>query len=413
MVAAASAIALSRRANRGRELLVDVSVLSEFDAKSGIQRVTRAIAMQLLTSPPDGWRVRLVRIDRSAMAYRYADTYAQSLGFVAGEPGAENEWLETANGDCFLGLDLTADTVPLAHGWFAAQHRRGVALYFVVYDLLPVLRPEWFSEGIARCFPAWIDCIGELADGLIGISMDVVAQLQKHYAERPPQRYAPLTFKHFHLGADLPASVPTFGLAEDANVVLETMRKRPSFLMVGTVEPRKGYVQALEAFSLLWQQGVDVNLVIVGKAGWHQDAVKKSLLEHPEAGQRLLWLQGISDEYLEAIYAASTCLLAASEGEGFGLPLVEAAQKGLPVLARDLPVFREVAEEHATYFHGTEAIVLADAVSNWLSNFRHGSVPSSAGMRWLTWRDSADQLVDALFGQDRSLHKVDPVAAGN
>lgn len=44
---------------------------------------------------------------------------------------------------------------------------------------------------------------------------------------------------------------------------------------------------------------------------------------------------------------SSTCLIAASFGEGFGLPLIEAAQHGLPIMARDIAVFREVAKEYA------------------------------------------------------------------
>ena len=47
-------------------------------------------------------------------------------------------------------------------------------------------------------------------------------------------------------------------------------------------------------------------------------------------------LQGISDEYLEQVYAASTCLIAASINEGFGLPLIEAARHGIPIVARDI-----------------------------------------------------------------------------
>ena len=61
-----------------------------------------------------------------------------------------------------------------------------------------------------------------------------------------------------------------------------------------------------------------------------------------EIGNRLFWLEGISDEYLEKIYDAATCLIAASEGEGFGLPLIKVAQHKLPIIARDIPVFREV-----------------------------------------------------------------------
>ncbi len=162
--------------------------------------------------------------------------------------------------------------------------------------------------------------------------------------------------------------------------------------MVGTVEPRKGHVQAFAAFEQLWAKNVDVNLVIVGKAGWGVEGLAEVLGQQAEQNDRFFWLQGISDEYLERVYGASSCLLAASLGEGFGLPLIEAAQKGLPILARELPVFREVAGDHAFYFKGDAAEDLAAAVEAWLLLEQEGKAPPSTGMEWLTWKQSAEQI---------------------
>jgi glycosyltransferase involved in cell wall biosynthesis len=120
--------------------------------------------------------------------------------------------------------------------------------------------------------------------------------------------------------------------------------------MVGTLEPRKGHQQALAACEQLWADGVDANQVIVGKQGWMVEALVERMTHHAELNRRLFWLDGISDEFLEQVYAASACLIAASYGEGFGLPLIEAAQHKLPIVARDIPVFREVAGSHAHYF---------------------------------------------------------------
>jgi glycosyltransferase involved in cell wall biosynthesis len=59
--------------------------------------------------------------------------------------------------------------------------------------------------------------------------------------------------------------------------------------MVGTVEPRKGYAQTIDAFELLWSKGEEVNLVIVGKAGWHVEELVERLRDHPLRGKRLFW----------------------------------------------------------------------------------------------------------------------------
>jgi glycosyltransferase involved in cell wall biosynthesis len=110
----------------------------------------------------------------------------------------------------------------------------------------------------------------------------------------------------------------------------------------------------------------------------------------------LLWLEGVSDEYLEHLYNHSDCLIAASYGEGFGLPLIEAAQYKLPIIARDLPVFREVAGEHAWYFSGASAQEMAQSLTEWLTLFEQNRHPQSGQMPWLTWKGSARQLIGEI-----------------
>lgn len=81
--------------------------------------------------------------------------------------------------------------------------------------------------------------------------------------------------------------------------------------MVGTIEPRKGYTQALSAFEKLWQEGLQVNLVIVGKQGWMVEQFIERLRIHPELNRRLFWLKGASDEVLLRLYGSCTAFLAA------------------------------------------------------------------------------------------------------
>ncbi|MCR2832000.1 glycosyltransferase, partial [Acidithiobacillus ferrooxidans] len=126
-----------------------------------------------------------------------------------------------------------------------------------------------------------------------------------------------------------------------------------------------------------------------------------------KSGAVHFYLQGISDEFLKAVYDASTCLLAASEGEGFGLPLIEAARHGLPIIARDIAVFREVADTHAFYFSGKEPQDLAGAIQDWLALFHANRHPKSEGMPWLTWAQSADRLKRILTDEEW-LYQITP-----
>lgn len=117
---------------------------------------------------------------------------------------------------------------------------------------------------------------------------------------------------------------------------------------------------------------------------------------HPESGKRFHWLEGISDEYLEQVYNAADCLVAASEGEGFGLPIIEAYRNGLAVLARDIPVFREVAGEGAFFFRGTAPETVAEELKSWLTLFQQGEIPVPEAVQLLTWSESTTCLLDGL-----------------
>jgi glycosyltransferase involved in cell wall biosynthesis len=186
-------------------------------------------------------------------------------------------------------------------------------------------------------------------------------------------------------------------MPENAAEVIAKISAQPSFVMIGTLEPRKGYAQTLPAFEKLWAAGAQVNLVIIGKKGWMVDELVQHIDSHPELNKRLFWLDSISDEYLDKIYSASTCLIAASDGEGFGLPLIEAARRHVPIIARDIPVFKEVAGDHAFYYKASKPEDMAQAIQNWLELFAKGQHPRSDQMPWLTWKESAQSVLKTLL----------------
>ena len=236
-------------------------------------------------------------------------------------------------------------------------------------------------------------------DGAVCISQATADAFEDWVAEQGVSRAPTLHTSWVHIGADIDASKPSTGLPDDATSVLEVLRKRPTFLCVSTLEPRKRQEQMFDAAEQLWKTGTDVNLVLVGQQGWQTQALGERLRAHPEGGRRLFWLQGISDEYLEKVYAVSSCLIAASLNEGFGLSLIEAARHSVPIIARDIPVFREVAGDCAFYFQGEAANDLANALGAWLEKYRTCQHPPSSGIPWLTWQQSTERLKVALVGQ--------------
>lgn len=375
------------------KLFVDVSELYFRDARSGIQRVVKNVINELQTSE-SGRYVVVPVFGVSGKGYRYASRFAGAHEFVARKNEAP---IEFAKGDTFLGLDLSAHLFPEFEAELARMRRAHVKINFVVYDLIPLIHPELAYPGIAPAFVNWMGSLGKYADNLFAISDAVAADVRKWLVEQRQHQVLP-NISYFHLGADiLQGGLEASDDKEQFARLLGAGAQRPSFLMVGTLEPRKGYLQALNAFEVLWAQGVEANLVIVGKEGWAVEELVSRLRNHPMLSQRLFWLTGLSDEGLAAMYTHSSCLIAASEAEGFGLPLIEAAQWELPIIARDIPVFREVAGSHACYFQGGGADDLASVIKQWLKDFEAGSHPVSGAMPWLRWEESVRQLKGLLF----------------
>ncbi len=390
----AMALALARQLPRcgPRQLLFDVSELATFDGKSGIQRVVRCLLRRFLKSPPAGFRVEPIRYSDQDR-WVYARDFTRNL-FEAEDRGqGEEPVVEVDSGDIFLTLDLNYRFGhPHTREEFDLWRERGVFLVGMVHDLLPLLNPQWFGPGASEGFAKWLSSILKM-HAVIAVSETVAGEIEEWLAASEPGLFphpCEAILGYSHHGADLEESKASMTPKE----VLPPASppQATSFLMVGTVEPRKGHDQVLSAFEHLWEGGSQARLVIVGKHGWHVDLLVARIKKHPEMGKRLIWLEGVSDEELLGIYARCQVLLAASFGEGFGLPLIEGARHGLPIIARDIPIFREVAGEHAFYFSANNPKALASELTRWLEMYEGGTAPHSEGMKWLTWKQSADNL---------------------
>ena len=368
-----------------RQLLVDITALAHTDLHTGIQRVVRSVLKCLLESPPQGYRVEPVYTAFGAKGFFYARQFTKKFLQIDIDILADDPVLMFSE-DIFLGLDLCLSDVYEQRYWFEQAQQRGAVVYVVAYDLLPVTHPHWFPASEQPIFEKWLETIKEF-DGAISISHATSDALKLWMKDHPRLREQQFRFGVSHIGADLEASLPTTGVPDDAAQVLQKIKDGVTFLIVGTVEPRKGHAQALEAFEQLWREGYQFQLMIVGKPGWNVEQLVDKLINHNEQGRRLFWLQGISDEYLGFVYESATCLLATSKGEGFGLPLIEASRYQIPILARDIAVFREVGQCSATYFLGTTGFELRNAIVTWFADYRENLHPSSNNLLVSTWND--------------------------
>lgn len=391
-------------AQPARRLFLDITATANNDLKTGIERVAKTLMLAFISHPLPSYRTEPVYLKNKNgdWHYQYARRYTLDLLGCPSDLIAE-EPIDPQPGDLLLTLDLSGHALIDAEkaGLYKSLKRQGLFVFATVFDLLPIQLPHTFPPGADRHHREWLDAIASF-DGAFCISQSVAADLQAFCDAKSAKAKGVCrpAIRWFHLGSDLKTTTATHTPSRDLQELTSRLRKKPTFLMVGTIEPRKGYLQAIEAFELLWR-GHDIHLVIVGKEGWKNlpDSMRRDIPEtlqrlrdHPELGQRLFWLEGISDDDLENIYEASSCLIAASHGEGFGLPLVEAANHRIPILARNVPVFKEVVGSYATFFSGENPRSLADGVAAWLATDARSSVTERVAASPLTWKESADAL---------------------
>ncbi|MFP5520689.1 MAG: glycosyltransferase family 4 protein [Bdellovibrionia bacterium] len=258
----------------------------------------------------------------------------------------------------------------------------------VIYDLIPITHPQFVESANQRNFASNLPVLMEVAANYLCISETVASDLQRHTVSDQTRAERVLSFK---LGSDFGPRVSTKkGVMQIGGVL-----KLQPWLVVGTIEPRKNHKYILDSFEALWAQGREESLLIVGRIGWMCEEIMMRLHSHSELGKRLFVFNDLDDAALDECYRQSKGLIFASYVEGFGLPLVEAFQRKIPVVCSDIPVFREVAGDAANYFDLSHRDGLLKLISAHKSEWHKGA----KGIEWPSWDDSAKDFFDKLLGK--------------
>lgn len=142
-------------------------------------------------------------------------------------------------------------------------------------------------------------------------------------------------------------------------------------LTVGTVEPRKNMVNLLRAYSILLKRnnGSCHTLVIAGGRGWKNSRVFRTCKELGLSGENVVFLGYVpSEEGLSLLYSGAEVFVFPSFYEGFGLPSLEAMACGAPVIASDIPVFREILGDAAFFVDPRDPEKIAEGMGCLLNN---------------------------------------------
>ena len=213
---------------------------------------------------------------------------------------------------------------------------RTTPVVYVVHDLTFFVCPEFLTIGhYYGCSPGICDALSN-SSGIIFVSeytRKEFKQMFPHWLEesRIPNR----VIHHASRGTPVPPS---------------EARGEQHWLTVGTLEPRKNHLNLIAAHEIYWRTSEERRpLVIVGGKGWLTEQVHQQIKVGGALG-RIQYHGYVSEEDLNRYYADSFGFIYPSHYEGFGLPVLEAMERGVPVLSTSTTSLPEVGGNAVNYF---------------------------------------------------------------
>lgn len=228
----------------------------------------------------------------------------------------------------------------LAHSTLAALPP-SVRISILIHDTIPLDFPQYQRIGSPAAFAEKMQAIIGHADRIICNSPQTKDDVIRHM---PELDQPPLTV------------VAELGLDPVGPEEAVEVPSKPFFITLGTIEPRKNHIFLLD----LWAQMKNPpELLIVGARGWRNDTVFARLDKKPP---HVTELSGLRDGQVLRLLHRARGLLFPSHAEGYGLPALEAARLGVPVICNDLPVFRHLLGNIPVYARVSESYEWENAI---------------------------------------------------
>ena len=289
------------------------------------------------------------------------------------------------------------DVAPALYQSYSAA---GAKVVILVHDILPVIFPRFYNAPWCYEFKRNVLAAFGFADAFCTVS-DYTRHGLTELSLRERVRQVPMmtTYNGFE---------PL--VSDQAQAWLSGPRQLPDspaidivrglgryYVMVGSIEPKKGHRPVIHCFEEMWRAGLSSALVIIGRRGWLEENAVRAIEDSAFYGRKLFWFSGLDDFELGQVYSGARALVFASAGEGFGIPMIEAAAYGKPVVAYDTPIVAEILGGAARTF--TDAAGLVDRIAEMESDGAHAAAGADAGaVAWPSWESYTPRVYDTLRG---------------
>ncbi len=256
----------------------------------------------------------------------------------------------------------------------------------VVHDVCFKERPEFVQQKNRRFLQYFVPVALRKSDVVFTISEATKNAIVSNYNVQPSK---------IHI-----TPIPLVESTTDNKVSDVLSIKGSYFLFVGTLEPRKNFMSLVNAYVALPSNiKSQYSLVLAGKPGWNVETEMKTIKELQQKGEDIILTGYISDAEKEYLYKNASLFVAPSFYEGFGMPIVEAFHARVPVLANDIPVFREVGGNAAAYVDTADVEKLKEAMIRIITSQPERGRMVSLGTSFLKnykWEDVAKTVYSEI-----------------
>ena len=380
-----------------QKIYIDVTNVLQVNFVTGIQRVVRSVILEMMERIPE--RLELLALTPQMNSFSVLDKKL-FVEYIRGEceekPKVYGKKIirpsEIKAGNIFFDLDSVWNSSYKRSTLLPELKNAGVKLAVYIYDIIPITEPQFCHVTTAFNFMDYLGAYLQYADILIASAQSTLDEIYK-LMDRLGLKHIPGYVSWLGSDFDKTAKMNSKDVPRD----VKKAASGKYVLCIGTIEPRKNHKLLLDAFEQeLFSKGI--RLIFAGKIGWNVEALEKRIKENKYLGKQFFHFAGLNDAAIDYLYRHAYMVAFPTYNEGFGLPIIEALERGVPVLASRKPVLEEVGRDYCGYFDPDSPQEFIELLNHYLDNPDEyaGMIEHIKEFKPFTWSETADRIIEAL-----------------
>lgn len=344
---------------------IDISQFLAYRKLTGIQRVIIESVSRLIKDTIDGLEIKVIYYQNDSYYYmknkevlkffRDIDNYKFKKYYKFNIYKVNNVEKILLELDAVWNSNLKRETL------YPKLKKQGFKIYNFIYDLIPILFPEYMRDNTKNNFRFFLDVVSKYSDLIFfdsNSSKNDFTQLIEIKSRKKVEK------KVLYLGSD-------FKCKDIDSKKYQKLLSKRFILFVGTIEPRKEHSIVLESFEELYKEYEDLNLVFIGSIGWKMNKFIQKLTANPLKNISIFHFQDLNNNELSLFYKNAYIVAYLSKYEGYGLPIAESLSYGNITIVSKNSSMPEVGKKCADYLDVNKSSKLTKIIKYYLENKKH------------------------------------------